>query len=120
MKKFLSAVIACTLAASMLTTPAFALSANYSADDSTTVMLSGDGDDTENEVFTENDYRYSITDGKAVVKGYDGSDTVLNIPSKLGGKKVEAIGDDAFKGKRITGFSLPGSVTEIGNGAFEG
>ena len=117
MKKLLSAVIACALAASMLTTPAFALSAEYSTD-SKAVVLSGYSDDIE--VFTENDYQYSIIKDKVVIRGYVGEDKFLKIPQKLGGQKVTVIGDYAFDQTNITGFSLPYDVTEIGEGAFSG
>ncbi len=117
MRKILSAVIACTLAASMLTTPAFALSENH---DTVSKLIEKSGYSDDIEVMTEDGYEYSIINDKVVIRGYAGEDTFLNIPKKLGGQKVSVIGDYAFDHTNITGFSLPYDVKEIGKGAFEG
>ena len=42
----------------------------------------------------------------------------LDIPSTIGGVAVNVIGDSAFEHKDLTNVTIPGSVTNIGNGAF--
>ena len=60
------------------------------------------------------DLIYEITDGYATVTGYSGIESELTIPSKLGGKPVKVIAENAFRGmvglKKVT---LPDSVTAI-------
>ena len=46
-------------------------------------------------------------------------DTEVNIPSKINGKKVKAIGSFAFARREITKVKLPEGLEEIGIGAFE-
>ena len=66
MNKFLSAVIACTLAASMLTTPAFAASQQYKL---SPTVLSGDDEYT---VYEKDNLQYQIIDKEAVIVGSTG------------------------------------------------
>ncbi|USN95294.1 MAG: leucine-rich repeat protein [Candidatus Nomurabacteria bacterium] len=42
----------------------------------------------------------------------------VDIPSAIGGVAVNVIGDSAFEHKDLTNVTIPGSVTNIGNGAF--
>lgn len=51
---------------------------------------------------------------------YNGTDTVVVIPSKINGVTVTTIGTDAFLGLNITSVTIPASVTEIGSNAFAG
>ena len=80
---------------------------------------------------TSGDYEYDVLDdGTVVITKYTGSDTELEIPSEINGKKVTSIGDDAFRGiwdndeqkyiSNITSITIPNSVTSIGDGAFWG
>ena len=82
-------------------------------------------------------------DGESVtITGYEGSETALEIPSEMDGKRVESIGDEAFyrcsgleevsisEGVKSIGayafgwcsgleeVRIPGSVESIGNAAF--
>jgi hypothetical protein len=45
-------------------------------------------------------------------------DTSLIIPATLWAESVTAIGNDAFKGKKLGGVVIPNGVTAIGNNAF--
>lgn len=70
-------------------------------------------------VFTENAGTLTLTE-------YKGSGGVVDVPVTVGGKKVTAIGNQAFAEyynstpdeKRITKVSLPTTVTSIGKNAF--
>lgn len=69
---------------------------------------------------TSGDFIYKVnSNGTASVTGYSGSAQKLTIPSTLGGKKVAAIGESAFKNNAaIQSVVIPDSVTEIGESAF--
>ena len=54
------------------------------------------------------------------ITGYDGTDTVVVIPSKINGFTVETIGNGAFRDSAVTSVTIPASVTEIGANAFAG
>lgn len=62
-------------------------------------------------------YFYPTT---GMITGYNGTDTVVVIPSKINGVTVTTIGTDAFLGLNITSVTIPASVTEIGSNAFAG
>lgn len=65
------------------------------------------------------DFTYEITDGKATVTGYTGSEANLTIPAELGGCPVTKIGDRAFlSNSTIQIVTLPDSVEELGVSAF--
>lgn len=55
-----------------------------------------------------------------MITGYNGTDTVVVIPSKINGVTVTTIGTDAFLGLNITSVTIPANVTEIGSNAFAG
>ena len=65
---------------------------------------------------------YTITDNDEIeIISYDGTDATLVIPDEIDGKKVTAIGYEAFKGcSGLTSITIPASVTSIGGWAFEG
>ena len=74
-------------------------------------------------------YQYTIGDStltyklsgkdEVVITGYTGEDITLVIPEEIDGKKVTAIGENAFYGvKDIMQVSIPASVVEIGASAF--
>lgn len=54
-----------------------------------------------------------------IVTGYYGSSTVVMIPNKIQGITVVGIGDNCFKGSKITSVQIPETVTSIGNCAFQ-
>lgn len=57
-------------------------------------------------------------DGGVAVTAYTGSDPVVVIPEKIGGKTVVALGEQAFSGSTVRAVSVPDSVEQIGKGAF--
>lgn len=65
------------------------------------------------------DYKYIVTSGKVKITEYTGKAKTVKIPAKLGGKKVVAIGDYAFKGnKKIRNVVLSKSVKKLSVGSF--
>ncbi len=65
-------------------------------------------------------YDYEIREGSAVITGYNGTDTVLNVPGWIGNYNVTAIGEGAFEGNTaITEVHLSGYTNSIGAKAFK-
>lgn len=62
---------------------------------------------------------YTTNNGAITITGYIGNPTVLNIPSSTNGYPVTCIGDDAFYDSSLTSVTIPNSITNIGEGAFE-
>ena len=68
---------------------------------------------------TYGDYQYNIENGTVTITKYIGSGGNVTIPSKINGKSVTSIGDQAFsKSKNLTSISIPDGVASIGNWAF--
>ena len=69
---------------------------------------------------TSGDYEYSVlTDGTVEITGYTGTDSDLEIPGTLDGKKVTSIGENAFyKNENLISVNIPDGVTSIGSTAF--
>ena len=61
-----------------------------------------------------------LIDSLGVIIDYIGNDTVVEIPASFDGVAVTAIGDEAFKDKKLTNVIIPDSVTSIGCAAFWG
>ena len=69
------------------------------------------------------EYAVSSIEGveSATITGYAGSDTSITVPETIGGVKVTAIANSAFRGcASLTGIVIPESVTTIEDLAFEG
>lgn len=79
---------------------------------------------TEEELInkkTEGDFEYIKTndDSEAQLVGYIGSDTVVSVPSKLGGLSVTSIGKGCFAGNAtMETVKLTSAVTSLEAGAF--
>jgi len=58
-------------------------------------------------------------DNSAIITAYNGNSSYVNIPDKIEGHNVTAIGDYAFCEKKITYVDIPETVTLIGQSAFE-
>ena len=68
-------------------------------------------------------YRIDYTNGEEsiIIFGCAGTDSEAVIPEKIGGIKVTAIADSAFKGRSsLTSIIIPEGVTTIGDEAFVG
>lgn len=78
------------------------------------------GNNTETKLW--NGYNYYVTeDNKAVITKYTGVDSDVAVPEQIGLEKypVVRIGQGAFEKTGITNVTIPDSVKEIGNCAFE-
>ena len=75
-----------------------------------------DENGTPKPVFT-----YSLDDdGNATSTGYTGNVSALVIPEEIDGHKVIALGDNAFKGKKLLEYvEIANTVTYIGSQCFE-
>jgi len=62
-----------------------------------------------------NDFK---TDGKGTITKYEGWDTKIVIPAKIGDEQITAIGGGAFKNMGLTNVTLPASIKRIGGEAF--
>ena len=70
---------------------------------------------------TSGDFKYKVRDDKARVVAYTGSATTVNVPDKLDGYPVTAIGKGAFAdSKLLTRVELPGTVDTVEKNAFQG
>lgn len=70
---------------------------------------------------TSGDYEYTINGNEATITDYTGQSTDITIPTTLGPNNeytVTAIGNGAFKSKRLTNVTIPNTVITIGDGAF--
>ncbi|MCL2083473.1 MAG: leucine-rich repeat protein [Oscillospiraceae bacterium] len=68
---------------------------------------------------TSGDYNYTVSNGKATITKYNGSATILVIPSKINGFPVTAIGKSAFDSTALESITFPDSLISIGDSAFE-
>ena len=77
---------------------------------------------TVNAATTEGCYKYSVSNGEAIIEEYDKYNGVkgeLIIPSSLGGYPVTEIKSRAFyNNNNLTSVVIPGSVKKIGSYAF--
>src|SRR5215471_8483754 len=64
-------------------------------------------------------FTYTTTNGTITITGYTGTDANLVIPSTIDGLPVTSIGTGAFAGNSLTSVTIPNSVTNIGDFAFE-
>lgn len=63
-----------------------------------------------------NTFDFNLTTG--TITKYNGTDTVVVIPSKINGVTVETIGHAAFERSAVTSVTIPDSVTSIHDSAF--
>jgi hypothetical protein len=66
----------------------------------------------------DGDYQYQKISGTVYITGYRGKESVIIIPDKINGISVTTIASGAFRGKDLTGVTIPESVTVIGESAF--
>ncbi|MCR5541487.1 MAG: leucine-rich repeat protein [Ruminococcus sp.] len=68
---------------------------------------------------TYGDFNYEAVSGGVTITAYSGIGGKVSIPSKISGKKVVAISDNAFfQCDAITSVIIPDTVTSIGESAF--
>lgn len=76
---------------------------------------------------TKGDFVFSQSSGTLTLKKYKGNGGSVTVPSSVDGKKVTAIGNQAFAeyydstpdSRRLTKIVIPDSVTSIGKQAFQ-
>ena len=66
----------------------------------------------------ENDYTYTVSDGKAYIFEYEGSGGDIVVPRTLGGYSVCGIGGRAFAGTDITSVTVHSGIEYAANEAF--
>ena len=68
-----------------------------------------------------NSYRYRVEDDSIVIEDYCGEELDVSIPAEIEGLPVKKIAPEAFSthGAMIERVEVPGSVTDIGDGAFK-
>ena len=70
---------------------------------------------------SESDFICENNEDGVTLLGYEGGETVLVIPTTVGGRPVTAIADSAFKNMTsLKAVSIPDTVTSVGKSAFEG
>ena len=70
---------------------------------------------------TEGDFQYAVTDGKATLTKYTGTESTLTLPTHLGGCTVTAIGSEAFAANHhLKEVIIPTTYHTIGPSTFEG
>lgn len=89
-------------------------------DDSTTTEESTqDSEKDENTLTTKDGFKYILEEDEVTIKGYEGKESDLEIPSKIDGHKVTKIGENAFDGnEEIINVTIPDSVKTIDLYAF--
>jgi hypothetical protein len=63
-------------------------------------------------------FTFTTNNGSITITGYRGSSLTAVIPAATNGRPVTTIGANAFYYENITNVTLPNSITNIGNGAF--
>lgn len=62
--------------------------------------------------------KFDFDETTGTITKYNGTDTVVVIPSKINGTTVKAIGHAAFHDSAVTSVTIPDSVTSISDDAF--
>ncbi len=67
----------------------------------------------------EGDFLYTVSNGQAQLRLYQGNDKIVEVPAELGGCPVARIDTYAFKGSSAEEVILPEGISDIGARAFE-
>ncbi len=71
--------------------------------------------------YMSGDYSYTVSNNKATITEYQGSNSIVNIPSKLGKYTVTGIEYQAFRDcEEIETISIPATIEKIDDNAFAG
>ena len=93
--------------------------------DNSSVSVSGDVSRTNNtntntNTVTSDKWVYEAVDGSISLVGYNGRDSVIEIPSEIDGVPVTSLGEGLFEeNNRLREVTIPDSVTDIGPSSFE-
>lgn len=72
---------------------------------------------------TSDNWQYTLSNGKATLTAYLGTETAITIPATVGGHKVAVVSgiynSNSYKAK-VTSITIKGGVSEIGASAFSG
>lgn len=84
------------------------------------MAVGAQAESVKNALFSSGDWSYRVrSDGSLEIAKWKGEESELVIPATIDGKKVSAIGTDAFYNCRgLTRVTIPEGVISIGNGAF--
>ena len=108
MKRLISALLVICL----LVTVALAVPFTASAQNTAVIAV---GDEQE-----YNGFLYTIlSDGNAMITGYNGSQTSITLPSSINGHTVTSIGSYSAFADQVTSITIPDTVTTIESSAFE-
>ncbi len=66
----------------------------------------------------QSDFSYTESGSTVTITGYSGDGINITVPETLNGKKVVAIGENAFFNSKIISIKLPSTVTTVGKNAF--
>ena len=67
----------------------------------------------------ENDFKYSVVNGSAVITGYTGNAKSLDVPEKIGGYTVTGVDANTFfYAKELESINFPSTVTTISPSVF--
>jgi hypothetical protein len=71
-------------------------------------------------LFAQNagDFKTAVANGRVTITGYTGTAKDVQIPERINGLPVTAIGNRAFAANELKSVTIPNSVTSIGAGAF--
>ena len=64
-------------------------------------------------------FQFVTNNGAITITGYSGSAGSVSVPNTINGLPVTSIGPEAFYSANLTGVTIPNSVTNIGDGAFD-
>ena len=82
-----------------------------SDDSATTEESTQDSEKDENTLTTKDGFKYILEEDEVTIKGYEGKESDLEIPSEIDGHKVTKIGENAFDGnEEIINVTIPDSV----------
>lgn len=84
-----------------------------------TVSVTGDEGRTNNTMTSDKWVYETVEDGISLI-GYNGRESVIEIPSEINGSPVKTLGESLFaSNNRLREVTIPDSVTVIGTSAFE-
>jgi len=73
----------------------------------------------QNPLSPVKDFTYMTNNNAIIITGYSGAGGDIGIPGTITGLPVVSIGDDAFEDSSLTSVTIPNSVTNLGNYAFD-